>query len=151
MVFLMTLGRVSKYLYVKCGSISVQEMKCEQYESRTKLYGSGISENLLCYVICNSWHKSVYTADFTLSFSLFNGSRKDKDSSFTKCYPQVQRFLNIVYLIYYEFALLLFFRPFLRKYFYIEKLEKWISDLCFSLKNICFRYFGNYHNRNIPL
>lgn len=77
---------------------------------------------------------------------------KDKDSSFIKCYPHIQRALNITYLIYNEFALLLFFRPFLRKYFfYIEKLEKQISDLCFRLKNICFKYFANYPNRNITL
>lgn len=119
-------------------------MKCEQYESRTRLYGNGISENLLWYVICNSWHKSMYIADFTVSFSLFNGSKqRHKDSSFIKCYPQVQRLSNIMFPVYYKFALFLFFRPFLRKYLYIGKSEKWISDLYFRLINSCFRYFGN--------
>lgn len=97
----------------------------EQYESRTQLYGNEISENLLCYATCNSGHKNMYIADFTMSFSLFNGSKqRHKDSSFMKYYPQVQVLSNIMYLTCYKFALLLFFRPFLRKYFYIGKLEK---------------------------
>lgn len=123
----------------------------EQYESRTRLYGSEISENLLCCVICSSGHKNLYIADVTMSYSLFNGSmQRHEDSSFINCYPKVQVPLNIVYLTCYKFALLLFFRTFLRKYFYIRKLESefltwvsgwWISDILVTI----------YCNKNITL
>lgn len=93
----------------------------EQYGSRTRLYSNEISENLLRYVICNSGHKSMYIADFTMSFFSFNGSKqRQRDSSFIKCYPQVQVLSNIVCFTCYKCALLLLSK----KTFYIGKLEK---------------------------
>lgn len=98
----------------------------EQYESRTRLYSNETSENLLCYVICNSGHKSMYIADFTMSFFSFNGSKQRyRDSSFIKCYPQMQVLSNIMYLTCYKCVLLLLSKK-IFLYWEVRKINFWV-------------------------